>query len=88
MMQLFWSVLADGQRSSCGSPLIGQQMSQFSHEVIDLLKNSPQCRMPFSKFIPSYHHHFGRQCRVADFGYTKLLELFEAIPQVVQVCLI
>ena len=29
-------------------------------------------QMPFHKFIPSYHHHFGRQCRVADYGYTKL----------------
>ena len=41
--------------------------------------------MPFSKFIPSYHHHFGRQCRVADYGYTKLMELFEALPHVVQI---
>lgn len=69
----------------CASPHMTQQLSQFSREVIDLLKNSPQCRMPFSKFIPSYHHHFGRQCRVADYGYTKLFELFEAIPHVVQI---
>ena len=41
--------------------------------------------MPFHKFIPSYHHHFGRQCRVADYGYTKLKELFEALPHVVQI---
>ena len=41
--------------------------------------------MPFHKFIPSYHHHFGRQCRVADYGYTKLKDLFEALPHVIQV---
>ncbi len=41
--------------------------------------------MPFHKFIPSYHHFFGRQCRVADYGYTKLKELFEALPHVVQI---
>ena len=41
--------------------------------------------MNFSKFIPYYHHHFGRQCRVADYGFTKLIELFEAIPHVVKV---
>jgi meiosis arrest female protein 1 len=35
--------------------------------------------MPFSKFIPSYHHHFGKQCRVSDYGFSKLAELFEAI---------
>ena len=67
------------------SPLMTQQLSQFSREVVDLLKHTLQCRMSFSKFIPAYHHHFGRQCRVADYGYTKLMELFEAIPHVVQV---
>ena len=67
------------------SPLLGQQLAQFSREVIDLLKSHPMCRMQFGKFIPSYHHHFGRQCRVADYGYTKLIELFESIPHVVQV---
>ena len=64
---------------------MNQQLGQFSREVVDLLKTCPQCKMTFSKFIPNYHHHFGRQCRVADYGYTKLMELFEAIPHVVQV---
>ena len=70
----------------CASPLLSNQMNQFSREVVDLLRTFPGCRMPFSKFIPSYHHHFGRQCRVADYGYTKLMELFEALPHIVQVC--
>ena len=67
------------------SPLLSQQLGQFSREIVDLLRHSPNCMMLFSKFIPNYHHHFGRQCRVADYGYTKLIELFEAIPHVVQV---
>lgn len=62
-----------------------ERTKQFSYEVIDLLKNCPQCTMVFNKFIPSYHHHFGRQCRVADYGFSKLLELFEAIPDIVNV---
>lgn len=41
--------------------------------------------MPISKFIPSYHHHFAKQCRVSDYGYSKLLELLEAVPHVLQV---
>jgi meiosis arrest female protein 1 len=41
--------------------------------------------MLFNKFIPAYHHHYGHQCRVADYGFTKLIELFEAIPQVAKV---
>lgn len=41
--------------------------------------------MQFNKFVPSYHHHFGHQCRVSDYGFTKLIELFEAIPDVVKI---
>ncbi len=48
-------------------------------QVVELLSHSIRCEMPFAKFIPAYHHHFGRQCRVADYGYSKLAELFEAI---------
>ncbi|KAK7501530.1 hypothetical protein BaRGS_00007334 [Batillaria attramentaria] len=71
----------------CGktSPVMSQQLSQISREIGDLLRQSPHCMLPASKFIPSYHHHFGRQCRVADYGYTKLAELFEALPHVLQV---
>lgn len=57
----------------------------FAIEVADLLCQSPRCRLPFNKFIPSYHHHFSRQCRVADYGFTKLIDLLEAVPNVVQV---
>ena len=52
---------------------------------MDLLRHQPHFRMPFNKFIPSYHHHFGRQCKLAYYGFTKLLELFEAIPDILQV---
>ncbi len=62
-----------------------ERTKQFAVEVIDLLKHSPQCRMPFNKFIPAYHHHFGKQCKVAEYGFTKLIELFEAVPHIVQV---
>lgn len=53
--------------------------------MIELLKHAPQQRMLFNKFVPSYHHHFGHQCRVADYGFTKLIELFEAIPDIVKI---
>ncbi|XP_025094974.1 meiosis regulator and mRNA stability factor 1-like isoform X2 [Pomacea canaliculata] len=71
----------------CGrsSPMLSQQMAQISREICDLLRQSSHCCLPASKFIPSYHHHFGRQCRVADYGYTKLAELFESLPHVLQV---
>lgn len=74
---------------SCGelssSPPLSPQLSKFSNEVIDLLQHSPQCCLPFSRFVPMYHLHFGRQCRIANYGFTKLIELFDAIPHVAQV---
>nr|XP_029136909.1 meiosis regulator and mRNA stability factor 1 isoform X2 [Labrus bergylta] len=69
----------------CKSPVGNPQLIQFSREIIDLLKNQPSCIMPMSKFIPSYHHHFAKQCRVSDYGYSKLLELLEAVPHVLQI---
>ena len=56
-----------------------ERTKQFALEVVDLLRHHSQCSMAFNKFIPAYHHHFGRQCRVADYGFTKLTDLFEAI---------
>ncbi|XP_056392845.1 meiosis regulator and mRNA stability factor 1 isoform X2 [Hyla sarda] len=67
------------------SPVGNPQLIQFSREVIDLLKNQPYCIMPVSKFIPTYHHHFAKQCRVSDYGYSKLMELLEAVPHVLQI---
>lgn len=62
-----------------------ERTKQFALEVVDLLKHKPECRMPFNKFIPAYHHHFGRQCRVADYGFGKLGDLFEAISHIVEI---
>lgn len=67
------------------SPVGNPQLIQFGREVIDLLKNQPSCVIPISNFIPSYHHHFAKQCRVSDYGYYKLIELLEAVPHVLQI---
>jgi meiosis arrest female protein 1 len=62
-----------------------ERMKQFALEVVDLLSHSHQCHMLFNKFVPAYHHHFGHQCRVSDYGFTKLQDLFEALPKIVEV---
>ncbi|XP_075149215.1 meiosis regulator and mRNA stability factor 1-like protein [Haematobia irritans] len=64
---------------------ISDPLYQISREVIELVKMSPKATMKFNRFIPAYHNHFGKQCRVADYGYTKLIELFEALSSVVQI---
>lgn len=57
----------------------------LAKEVIELLKICPKATMNFSKFVPAYHNYFGKQCRVADYGYTKLIELFEGMASIIQV---
>lgn len=64
---------------------IPDSFSQVSREIVELIKMSPKSTLKFSRFIPAYHNHFGKQCRVADYGYTKLIDLFEALSSVVQV---
>ncbi|SPP85562.1 blast:Meiosis arrest female protein 1 [Drosophila guanche] len=64
---------------------VADPLYQISREVIELVKMSPKSTMKFNRFIPAYHNHFGKQCRVADYGYTKLIELFEALSSVVQI---
>ncbi|XP_036380144.1 meiosis regulator and mRNA stability factor 1 isoform X2 [Megalops cyprinoides] len=76
---------ADPWVQRCKSPVGNPQLIQFSREIIDLMKSQPCCIMPINKFIPSYHHHFAKQCRVSDYGYSKLLELLEAVPHVLQI---
>lgn len=67
------------------SPPLVTQLTLLSRELVDLLKIQPGCQLAFGRFVPAYHHHFGRQIRVADYGFTKLIDLLEAIPNVVQV---
>ena len=73
------------EESKCVSPPLANQLALFSRELVDLLKTAPHCQLPFNRFIPAYHHHFGRQCRVADYGFTKLIDLLEALTHTVQV---
>lgn len=41
--------------------------------------------MKFSKFIPAYHVQYGEQCKLANYGCTKLVDLFEHISHIVEV---
>ncbi|CAF1082426.1 unnamed protein product [Rotaria sordida] len=65
---------------------VQQRLQQFSREVLDLLKNQGfHCRLPVSKFVSAYHQYFSRQCRVADYGFSKIIDLLLAIPKSVQI---
>lgn len=80
-------LISDSGCSSSGSLNIscGDAADTITKEVIELIRMCPKSTMVFSKFIPTYHNHFGKQCRVADYGCTKLIEMFEAMSSIVQV---
>ena len=65
-------------------PSLANQLINFSKEVVDLLRTAPGCRLPLYKFCPSYQLMFGKQCRVEDYGYTKLSDFLDFLPHVVQ----
>lgn len=61
------------------------RLEQFSREVRELLSLQPRCSVSLHRFVPTYHKHFGRQCRLADYGHTKLLDLLCAVSHVVKI---
>lgn len=59
--------------------------NRLTFDIIDMLKHKPRFSIQFNKFIPNFHHHFGRQCKLSNYGFTKLIELLEAMPNTVHV---
>eukprot|EP00118_Oscarella_pearsei_P023190 m.274242 g.274242 ORF g.274242 m.274242 type:complete len:706 (+) comp40584_c0_seq28:3059-5176(+) len=53
----------------------------FAHKAVQVLKQSPECRLPFCKFVPAFQKTVGYQCKVADYGCAKLMELFRQVSQ-------
>ena len=75
-----------GRRGSCWTMDESTRMLiSFGREVRGMLKSQPGCMIPFSKFIPCYHSHFGKQCCLQPYGFERLVDLIEAVPNVVQV---
>lgn len=50
-----------------------------------MFRHQQDFNIPFQRFIPMYHHHFGYQCRVQLYGCIRLIDLFEEIPNIVQI---
>lgn len=62
-----------------------RMLINFGREVRGMLKSQTGCMIPFSKFIPCYHSHFGKQCCLQPYGFERLVDLIEAVPNVVQI---
>jgi hypothetical protein len=59
-------------------------MARLTLDICDMLRQRPRFSIQFSKFIPNFHHHFGRQCKLSNYGFAKLIDLLEAMPDTVQ----
>ncbi|KAL5962276.1 Meiosi regulator and mRNA stability factor 1 [Taenia solium] len=65
--------------------VVTESLRQFRREVVDLVKQQVGCALPLNKFIPAYHAHFGKQCRVSDYGFARLQDLIEALSGIVHI---
>ncbi|KAI8035532.1 hypothetical protein M5D96_011690 [Drosophila gunungcola] len=54
---------------------VADPLFQISREVIELVKMSPKSTMKFNRFIPAYHNHFGKQCRIMGDGENRQITL-------------
>ncbi len=72
---------------SSAAPLPKEAVERFKRECIKVLSNLPDQRVEFNRFPAVYQREMGEQLLLAAFGAKKLVQLFQAIPEVVQVTL-
>ncbi len=56
----------------------------FSCEMAELLPLH-LVPMPINKVVPSYKEHFKKDLVTANYGFSKLIKLLEAVPEVLEV---
>ena len=58
------------------------RISLLSNELYALIKFQPNFKIPLDQFSARFMEHFGRELKTNDYGYSKLEDLLEAIPNV------
>ena len=84
----------DGERGEQKHQATGNERSQmteeamklrkFTEEAKELLESIPERRLDLTEFMAAYQRYFGRQCRVSSYGFNKLSQLLDAIPEAVE----
>lgn len=62
-----------------------ENIRQLRREVVELIKIQPNCELLLSKFIHTYQSQFRKQCRVADYGFSRLQDVIDGLKGVVHV---
>ena len=61
------------------------KVKAFQKDLKALLESQPDGCIALGNFVSVYMRFFGRKCKIATFGFSKLTELMEAVPQVAKV---
>ena len=64
---------------------VEQRLQEFAQDCVELVMSVPDHKIPFDRFVPAYTRHFDRKCKLSDYGFEKLINLFEAVPETVKV---
>ena len=59
-------------------------IQSFAVEAQQLLERMRGC-VTLNRFAPHFQQAFGRPCRAADYGFTRVAELLAAVPNVVEI---
>uniref|UniRef100_A0A0X3PJ73 Meiosis arrest female protein 1 n=1 Tax=Schistocephalus solidus TaxID=70667 RepID=A0A0X3PJ73_SCHSO len=72
---------------TAGHPMAVQEnVRQLRREVVEMIKQQqPNCELLLTNFISTYHSQFGKQCRVADYGFSRLLDVIDSLNNVVHI---
>lgn len=62
------------------------KMKAFAYNVRMLLETQADGVIAVGKFVSSYSKYFSQDCKMATFGFSKLHDLIEAVPNVAKVC--
>ena len=62
------------------------KIKAFAKNVKMLLESQPDGVIALGNFVSTYMKFFGQKCKIATFGFAKLTDLIEAVPNVAKVC--
>ena len=61
------------------------KINAFEKNLKILLESQPDRLIALGNFVSTYMKFFGRKCKIATFGFSKLTDLIEAVPDVAKV---
>ena len=61
------------------------KIDAFEKNLKMLLESQPDRLIALGNFVSTYMKFFGRKCKIATFGFSKLTDLIEAVPNVAKV---